>query len=38
MLHREIREASSNVTQLHGNKREQLELAKVINAIQIVSV
>ena len=38
MLHREIRAVSSNATQLHGNKRKQLELAKVINVILIVSV
>ena len=38
MLHREIRAASSNATQLHGNNRKQIELVKVINIIQVVSV
>ena len=38
MLHRKVRVASTNTTQLHGNKRKQLELAKVINAIQVVFV
>ena len=38
MLRGEVRLANSNTTQLHGNKRKQLELVKVINVIQIVSV
>ena len=38
MVHREVRTANSNTTQLHGNKRKQLEFAKVIDIIQVVSV
>ena len=38
ILHREIRTANSNIIQLYGNKRKQLELVKVINIIQVVSV
>lgn len=38
ILHREVRAANANTTQLHGNNLKQLEIAKVINAIQIVSV
>ena len=38
ILHREIGAANSNTTQKHGNNRKQLELVKVINIIQVVSV
>lgn len=38
MMHRKVNEATPIGTQLNANKREHFELAKVINAIQVVSV
>ena len=37
-LHRQVSNGTLNGTQFNGNNRKQLELVKVINIIQVVSV